>query len=1470
MLTPNPFTSKPFTLQKKTLSLYIRNGCDRQCRLSLYSEPQRRQNQMPPKQDARSGLGAVGKAGYDYQDKIVGQMQTIFGDEQVICGPTLPGKNRPETIALSDHIGSLQAHQFLVEAKFTPPLLFLQRLKIDDLRDENGLLLEFSDLNPDIIAVSPSRLADLADKKRACEHAVEADGKLTRLEENDARLQLRIIDVKLASDPGAHYFAEVVYYSMALAAWIEEQGLQRQFVVAANGAVWPGTYEHTALWQQYTEGVRSGLPASTTALIEAMEADLEKAEFAVYGPRVLRFLQQDLRRIISTPWQELAWHVNFRCGGCDFLGYDWNIPGKPPHPLQCWPTAITTDHLSRIYGLSKGAATSLRAAAATVKGVALLTDDHEIFARHPNLRARKNVLLARARSLAHNTAGGIAGSGASAVIPTYADLKIFVTLDYDPSSAITAALSLRASWREPRPFGSDRERDEKRWGDKANGNLVYLVDQQNLDAEKREFLRFLKTIKSIMADVRQLDETRLATGAEQAAQTGGNNQEKPSTYQIYLWDGAQFRHLTRLISRYLIDIINDSDLRDLAWLFPPDELLPDPDHATRHSPLSLVSEVVENHLAVPVPHYYSLHDVAQTYLSPNPPPQVLDLYRDPLTNLIPPERIHEMWSHDHDWQTTQNRIAETSAKKTLALALLTDKLTHDPNIQLSKSIAPVLGAVVENRVLKAHKATPEGLLWHEFTRLCAAVAEVETQMYYALPPSEREARFRAAHLLQRLSGNEEVEALATINRSCSATLVLAPDLLIYTLSEYSVDVKIKSGDFTWALSPREENLFLNLNKQSRLPNAQQYCKSHLLYKSIGDGGLTGVSLEAIDRQNLLVALRLSKHNRIRDMERLGDADFRKNVMLDETAMDVLSDKVKASLEAIGQPLTEPQGPDISAILRHANIRPQKKNRKHVEAHDFLYSPAALATTPVSRSTGLKDALLAQGVKLNASQWDAWEMALSRRLTVIWGPPGTGKSQTLRAIVRGAVLDAQKAEKPLRLFVTANNYNAVDNVLLELEKQFRQEHIAAKIYRVESKTRGEDDRFASEYPSLINIQLDKSDPDEATLELLQTLDTPAQQIVIVGTIPHQIHNLAFVNSSGVAAPVKEWFDFVVLDEASQMDVASSTLVWSKIAAEGACVLAGDDLQLPPIQQAEPPQDLDDLVGSVYSFMKKYHELQPCALEINYRSNHSIVNFIIEAGYDETLAAHSPALELNLAAAIPVTEPSDWPAVVPFSPNWARLLDPEKPLTCFVYDDVVSGQSNEFEAQVVAALSALLHERMGAPLNRCDAEGNLLKLQIEPYSTAEFWQKGVGVVAPHRAQGSRINDLLQKVFRADTAATPALIAGAVDTVERYQGQQRDVIIASFGLGDPEMIAVEDEFLYDLRRFNVMVSRACVKVIVLMSRSVLEHLSDDQDVLRASRLLKQFVELYCADETALQLPFYNGDGQIELRAGIMKTAS
>jgi hypothetical protein len=138
---------------------------------------------------------------------------------------------------------------------------------------------------------------------------------------------------------------------------------------------------------------------------------------------------------------------------------------------------------------------------------------------------------------------------------------------------------------------------------------------------------------------------------------------------------------------------------------------------------------------------------------------------------------------------------------------------------------------------------------------------------------------------------------------------------------------------------------------------------------------------------------------------------------------------------------------------------------------------------------------------------------------------------------------------------------------------------------------------------------------------------------------------------------------------------------------------------------------------------------------------------------------------------------------------------------------------------------------------------------PYAPRDFWVKAVGVVTPHRAQQGLIVQRLHDLFRP-TGVELGLVRGAVDTVERFQGQQWEVIIAMFTLGDLDAIRDEDEFLMSLNRFNVMASRARAKLIVLVTQEVVDHLASDIDVLRESRLVKSYVESFCKTSRPMTL--------------------
>ena len=329
-----------------------------------------------------------------------------------------------------------------------------------------------------------------------------------------------------------------------------------------------------------------------------------------------------------------------------------------------------------------------------------------------------------------------------------------------------------------------------------------------------------------------------------------------------------------------------------------------------------------------------------------------------------------------------------------------------------------------------------------------------------------------------------------------------------------------------------------------------------------------------------------------------------------------------------------------------------------------------------------------------------------------------------------------------------------------------------------------------------------------------------------------------------------FDLIVLDEASQVDVASSTLQLAGITTAGSVVMAGDPKQLPPIHRAIPPLDLDHFVGPVFTYFQQRFSLQPSVLETNYRSCNSFVELAWVADYPRSLHAHSPDLRLDYIAPVPasVKPPSKWPRALYWTSEWASLLDPDQRAACFVYREGRSSQWNQFEADAITSLAWLLFGRLGNQLgNERDASGATLPISGQPYSFQEFWEKGVGIVTPHRAQQALVVSRLQSIFQRQGTQG---IREAVDTVERFQGQQRDIMLATFALGDPDAISDEDEFLLSFNRFNVMASRARAKLIVLVSQEVVDHLSSNMDVLRGSALLKSFAETYCSHGRPMQL--------------------
>ena len=740
---------------------------------------------------------------------------------------------------------------------------------------------------------------------------------------------------------------------------------------------------------------------------------------------------------------------------------------------------------------------------------------------------------------------------------------------------------------------------------------------------------------------------------------------------------------------------------------------------------------------------------------------------------------------------------------------------------------------------------PVSHLWLEFTRLNGALASLRGHRIRAMPPHEREAKFRSARLLRRLKGAERRDALRHLQRVAPRSLAQPSELLVYELGPDSRELNARPGDIGYAIVPDAYPNFLDQHPYvfTKNTNIQAYGDT------VAGAGLTAVTIESIERKQALIALRPDSWSQFGELTREAGLSFSGPCTLDHVEKDFLTTKVRLTLRGIGNPpIAQPSPRMLQALGLPAGTTAGRS--RLTPAAEVLWEATRLQQEQSGRGVqrlrhSLDQALTGVDKVLMSDQWKAWEMALDHRFTLVWGPPGTGKSYTLRAIILGAVLDAASRGGPLRILVSANTYTAVDNILLRLHDDLRDLYPSATwpctLHRIQSDRRPVEHDFSTRYSEVENLKLNRGSPSEDVRALLRLLGSP-DHITVVGGPTQQLHNLAVAGNRNPRASTtqQEWFDLIILDEASQVDVANSTLVFSKRATAGTCVLAGDDLQLPPIHPAKPPLDLEHVVGSIYNYCQQHLGVQPVPLNVSFRSNSTLISFTREAGYDPQLRAHSPDLRIRLAHSHSAA-PADWPSGLTWTPDYGNILDPDYPATSVVYEDRRTGQVNRFEAESIVALVWLLRRDLLYGLDS-ELDAHRIKIQDGRYTTprtttsSEFWQESVGIVVPHRAQMSLIVAQLQSMFPNEPAD---LIRGAVDTVERFQGQQRNVILASFGVGDPDVIASEEEFLYNLRRFNVMASRARAKLIVFLTESLIEHLSNDQDVLRESLLLKRFAE-------------------------------
>ncbi len=267
-----------------------------------------------------------------------------------------------------------------------------------------------------------------------------------------------------------------------------------------------------------------------------------------------------------------------------------------------------------------------------------------------------------------------------------------------------------------------------------------------------------------------------------------------------------------------------------------------------------------------------------------------------------------------------------------------------------------------------------------------------------------------------------------------------------------------------------------------------------------------------------------------------------------------------------------------------------------------------------------------------------------------------------------------------------------------------------------------------------------------------------------------------------------FDTIVIDEAGQMTTALAVMA---MLAGRKYLLFGDQQQLGPVVVSRSRREAE-FVG-IFNALKAQAKHGTC-LDVTYRLNDKLTFWPSENFYQGELTPAPVAAARRLAGAFSSAEP-----------EWLRqALAPGVPLVWLSHAGSQSRTVNLDEAGAAAYILRALHRGGVRP-------------------------EDIAVVTPYRKQARAIRRRLETLM-PETAWRGCLI----DTVERMQGQEREVIVFSLCAADPNFIRMQAEFLFDPRRLNVAATRARTKLIILASDALRQADLHDSDLTEDQALL------------------------------------
>ena len=1425
---------------------------------------------------------------------------------------------------------------FLLEHEFDAPHNLLKRWLGVPEEDELPILEPQQQLRPDLTVLSKPTLT-------VGRRALTASGDVVVLHERDERLEVRFIDVKYTNreSVGKKHYIELLYYAHAFALYLGENGLDPFFYIPLDG-----------------HGILPQLSPDASPVFSASDFD------ALVEPMIWRdhaHLLTGLRAKLEGLWDrapieiaDVQANLQPACVLCPYLGECRKIAGYDPD-ARAHPDAS----IDLLAYTSRAVAAQLRPH--DIKTVADLdgADIPEPVMPTP-LASERPMLALKAKSLATGRSAWASEESdglqrhMSMAIPRFADSVVTFAAENDPTNdrvfvyALAADIRIKDGKSEDgqrmlRPYAELHDRLwralarqlQERRPPSARAAVATIYVDRDLDKmvaaqaeidtdqlrDRRElrFKRMVSLLKSIRTDgaveidiskeyqehawVRlevgdlnngkeDVDEQKMARQLvlhavkvvelialyeEMTCGVGSYVDERSGDLETYVayptsglfyWSYDQLEHVRELLERHLVYMLTASDVydefRQLIELVTPAES--GIQHHYRSRKIFDLRQFVETTVGLPQVINYTWHETAHEVL-PNSPVFNRNFWAAHYNYMY-----FGMWHNALDGGSFGDRKAliDQARRKAKVIGQLTR--TFQSRARRERVLSTSANAMRTREIASHQKDIPEeyhfiARAWSLYNKLDASIQEQVAIDQRLTFPLKSIGKLVAAHVTN-LSWEDKGDEL----------------LLEFTLEGLSSNVKFKPGSFVY---------FIHETRRDIAPH--RYGKDSIVLDAMAwDPG----------KSAYVVTAHAYSHGSKRESDMATLARFPE---ISSTGWYLYGSTVDVWQRRLMRAIAERDLATSWLGSRRAylmGLMPADEQLLPPESRDFdlaecvMYAPELLPETPVGDDFEI---LTPAHPPLDASKKEAITQAFSHPMSCILGPPGTGKSQTIAALIDEYL--CRHPDGPVKILVSASSYEPMSVVLDKLQAHRDGDGnptLAASIEKVWLRSSSRDGLNRDDVHDFCldgsrDMYLDGEKIGRRKKSRLYDgenwrMDDELPDRFILFGVPFQLAQLLKTSrGKGLYLHLDQFaFDLVVVDEASQMPVDQATTLLPLIRratlttaplpvlddeapltdaeivrqmktievrdVDGEpleadsltrIVMVGDHNQLPPVQQVEPPEKLRAILESAFAYFQQHLGVPSTQLQTNYRSSPEIVSY-------------TNSLDLYEHPVIPFFATHAGISPLPAPPTgcapWLEsLLRDECVVSALVHDSQFDTAVSEVEAQLVADVVCAFYRQLSP---------------ATPMEEQRFWAEELGIVSPHNAHGRLIiREIYSRLSGGDAAHPSSLLDGSelmralgetIYSVEKFQGSARSFIIASMGLSATDQIRAEETFIYDLNRLNVLTSRAVKKMMLVASRNLLEYVPRTRRMIGPAARLRDFAYRYCN----VGEPFKLGTENVERR--------